>query len=156
MIVVVFLVASYVVHRLFNPYDEVRTVIRGIPPDTDFLCLIAETSEGPEVMLWSHHKVFPFTMHPNHDITSFLSEDKHTHRAHVRWIGSARLGVLRRIKAGKWFLSWYDPPRSELHGRSFLFGGGSWEGDLREASEEQSVTKKMLQAMGVDETLKGN
>jgi hypothetical protein len=154
--IAVCLSVAYAAYRFFNPYDEVSVTVRGIPPDTYFLCLIAEGTSGPEVMYWSGSKVTPFTTHPDKDLRSFDRGNSHEdrHRYTVIWVGSVRVGVLRRTKAGEWFVSWYKSPKSNLKGRSFLFGGGSWEADLRDADDVEPVSKNQLRAMGMDYALK--
>jgi hypothetical protein len=139
----------YAVYLYFNPYDEVTTIISGIPPDTTRLCVVADKPGGPEVMLWSLNKVFPFTMHPDKCVVSLVDREQSTHQARVRWVNSGRIGVLRRTKSGKWFLAWFDPPKSNLKGRSLLFGGGTWLADIGDADEEQPVPDEKVRAMGM-------
>jgi hypothetical protein len=139
--------------RCYCPYDEVQIAITGTPTDTDFLCLVADKPSGAEAMLWSLKKVLPFTMHPDKCTVSFVYNEDRVIRRPVRWVSSDRVGVLRRTKDRKWFISWYDPPKSNLKGRWFLFGRGSWEVDLRDADEVQPVNEDTLRAMGMDYSL---
>lgn len=143
--------AGYAVRLFFAPYQEVSTTVTGIPQGTTFLCLVAD---GPEPMRWSMFKVFPFSMHPDSSTASFLRADAPpVHSARVLWIQAKRVGVLRRTKERQWFVHWFDGPKAVLAGRSFVWGGGTWEADLREADEVRPVTEGELRAMGIQRSL---
>lgn len=148
------LVLAYCLYLYFNPYDEVNVSVRDIPPGSTFLCFIAEKPQGAAVMPWLLSKVGPFTMHPKNCVVSFLAKDQFQFHAKVRWISSSRVGVLRRTKENKWFVAWFDEPKSQLKNRCLLFGGGEWAASLQEADEVQPLTEEQLKALGMDSSLK--
>src|SRR4051794_9127024 len=51
--------------RCFFPDDEVAVSITDIPGDTDFLCVLADTPEGPKALRWSIYMVIPSSLHPD-------------------------------------------------------------------------------------------
>jgi hypothetical protein len=148
MLIVGLLCAAYGGYRIFNPYDEVAADIQGIPPNTGFVCLLADTDNGPQAMDWSLAKVFPFSMHPDGCTVSLLLDGKTSHRANVRWISSERVGVLRRTANRKWIVSWFRPPKSQPKNRSLLFGGGTVTIDLADADNDQQMAADQLRALG--------
>jgi hypothetical protein len=108
-------------------------------------------------MPWSLRKVLPFTMHPDRCIVSEVNHfqnEETEHEASVRWIHSSRVGVLRRTKERKWFVAWFDAPKSRLQERSLLFGGGEWSIRLQDADKVEPVTEEQLRAMGMSYSLK--
>ena len=153
VLIVVCIAVFYGGYRLFNPYDEVATDIRGIPPNTDFVCLIAETDDGQQAMEWSLAKVLPFSMHPDGCTVSSLLDGETSHRAKVRWVFSQRIGVLCRTSDRQWNVSWFDSPKSQPKNRSFLFGGGSITIDVSNADNTQSITADQLRTLGMDYSL---
>ena len=153
VVVVVCIAVVYGGCRLFNPYNEVTTDIRGIPPNTDFVCLVAETDDGPQAMEWSLAKVFPFSMHPDDCTVSSLLVGESNHHANVRWIFSERIGVLCRTNDREWIVSWFAPPKGQPRDRSFLFGGGSVTIDLSNADTTQAMTADQLRALGMNYSL---
>ena len=127
------LVVLYVGYRLFHPYNEVVTDIRGIPPSTTFICVVADTEDGPQAMEWSLSKLLPFSMHPDGCTVSYVREAETTRHEKVRWIESHRVGVLHENTDGEWHIAWFEPANSAVADRSVLFGGGSIEIDISDA-----------------------
>ena len=153
VVVALGLLVFYCVYLAFHPYDEVEIVIRGLPADTKFVCLIADRPGGPVVMLWSLSKVFPFTMHPDACTVSDISGGGTTRRAALRWINSKRVGVLRKAETGTWFVALYNGPKTELGNRSLLFGQGSWAGDWPDADNVQQWSGAELRPLGFEYSL---
>jgi hypothetical protein len=146
---------AYRLYLYFNPYDEVTVSVSDVPPGTKFLCLVADTPQGAVAMPWLLRKAGPFTMHPDRCVVSyFYNEDKPHFRAEVQWISSSRVGVLRRTKEDKWFVAWFDEPKSHLQNRSLLLGGGEWAVSLNEADKVQPLTQEQLRALGMASSLK--
>jgi hypothetical protein len=147
---------AYLAYLRLYPYSRVEVRLGGIPAGTTFLCLVADRPGRPVPMHWWLTKLFPFTMHPDHSGKSTsirYADDPARFRADVEWVRSARVGVLRRTK-GRWFIAWFGPPKGEVRGRSFLFGGGAWEADLRDADEEGPVSEASLRALGMSYSLR--
>jgi hypothetical protein len=93
-------------------------------------------------------------MHPGDCTVSYVSPDyTNPFRAKVRWVKAARVGVLLRSKEHSWRIIWFGAPRSDVHGGSWVFGGGDWTVSLRERDEEQDVPLEMRRLMGLDHTL---
>jgi hypothetical protein len=141
---------------LFNPSDEVSITIRDIPPDADFVCVVADCAQGPVAMGWYHSKVFPTSTHP--DRCSISGKfvwwgDPTCQQAHVRWVSSARVGVLRRTKGRGWCVDWFEAPKSGVKERSLFLGGGVWEVSLRDADAQEPLIEDQLRALGMDYSL---
>ena len=152
-LVLIVLALTYCGCRFFHPYDEVVTHIEGIPSDTTFVCLVADSKHGPNVMEWSLAKVFPFSMHPDRCTVSSLYTGETARHAKVLWIDSKRIGVLHRTTEGKWKIAWFQPPRAEVRHRSFLFGGGSVMLDVSSADANEPMTVEQLRLLGMDYSL---
>ncbi|MDB4265419.1 hypothetical protein N9891_01575 [bacterium] len=153
LVSIALLLLVYGGYRLFNPYDDVAIKIEGIPPDTTFVCLVADSENRSKTMEWSLAKVLPFSMHPDNCIVSSLDSGETTLRAKVRWIDSKRVGVLRKTTKGEWNIAWFGVARSEPRHRSFLFGGGSVTLDVSRAVSHESMTVAQLRSFGMDYSL---
>jgi len=156
MFVVVFFVVVYGGYSFFNPYDEVTIDIYGIPKNTNFVCLIADTENGTRAMEWSLSKVIPHSMHPDGCGASRLTgaNKTKTHRA-VRWISSDRVGILCRADQ-KWIAFWFDSPKCQPANRSYLFGGGSITIDISDADNNAPMDDNQLRDIGMNDELKND
>lgn len=140
---------AYLGYRFMDPYDRVAVDIGGVPPNTEWLCLIAETNEEPRVMDWYLTKVFPFTMHPAGSVVSLLRDSERQHSAKVKWVHSQRVGVLYRSTGGDWTIAWFGSAGMRLADRSWLLGGGSVALRIQDADSKEAVAASRLEALGV-------
>jgi hypothetical protein len=143
-------------YRFFNPYDEVATEIEGIPSDTVFVCLVADSEDGLKALPWSLAKVIPFSMHPDNCTVSSTGQGESKHRAKVRWINANRIGVLRKTAAGEWRVAWFEMAKAKPKHRSFLLGGGLTTLDVSQADGNESMTVEQLHSLGMDKSLTHN
>jgi hypothetical protein len=136
------------VYRLLNPSDRVVVSLVNFDPSTRLFCLLADTSDGPRAMWWSHDKVVPFEMHPNEDIHSrvFDGEGRQAVRK-VSWRLGSRYGVLIRDRSDRWLLLWFSPKK--VHLRWFwLIGGGKAFIDLQDKDRAEPASEQLLDAVG--------
>ncbi len=138
----------YWLYLLFNPYDEVRVGIHGLPPDTRVACLVAKNSTGETVMPWSAQKVFPFEMHPDNCTISEVLPGESELNASVRWVASNQIGILRRDAGGKWFVAWFNRSKSSPDGRWLFIGGGHFDGNWPDAREVEQWSKEKVRSLG--------
>ena len=155
-----FIFALYVVfciERAENPYDEVKIEVLGMPPNTSFICLVADSDSGPKSMKWSLAPMFgKGSMHPDGCSVSFIENRKTTFRANVLWTSSKRIGVLIKTTDGEWNVLWFRPMKTELKGRLLLFGGGSVVIDVSSADETQPMSSEQLKKLGMNYSLTYN
>jgi hypothetical protein len=144
----------YAAYLYFTPYSEVAVKAHGLPADSIFACLVADTADGPKVMLWSMKYLGPFTMHPDRcTVSTYFARDS-IDEAKVRWVQTNRVGVLSQARGGNWSIAWFDAVKSNVRGKSLLFGGGFWEGDVRDSNERQGLSPEQLRSLGMDYQLK--
>lgn len=141
------LLAAYGIYRFFHPYNDVGVVVRNLPPDTTFACLLADSPTERTAMPVSRSKLFPFTIDPFHggDVT----QGQTTYDETVRWISAPQVGVLRETAGGVWEAGWYQSPKSDLTSRPFLllFGQGTWHVDWNDADSVQPISAAELQRL---------
>lgn len=116
-----------VIHNFFDPSDWVEVHLEQIPSNVDAIYVIVLDREG---------KCFPLKWYLS-EAGSLLADPKivgeqwywtvrgSERRGDIQWVAAASVGVLARLKSGKWVLWWLKP--EWIHGPSpsrYLLGGG--------------------------------
>src|SRR5262249_10334252 len=148
-LVVACVLPLYLAYLFFHPYNEVTAALQNVPPDTEGLCLLADTSDGPVALRWSLHKLIPFSMHPAKAGLHRLEPGEGRCEFRVRGGSWRRVGVVRGVPSGGWRVAWFGPPKTGPAGRSWLLGGGTWVADLDDADEEEPFPKERLRVAGL-------
>jgi hypothetical protein len=137
-------------YRSLKPADEVLVAVSNIDASTVLLCLIVDTPAGPEAMLWSLHKVGPFSMHPNGgSVSEFNARSQGRRRTYpVLWREGTRYGVLTRDEDGRWRVFWFRPDEVHLRGRYWILGGGEASIVLPAVGLAEPASKEFLDRVG--------
>lgn len=122
-------IAGFFVYRLASPPNRVQVVIRNLPADTYFACLVADSGETRQSMEWSIRSMYfePFTMHPARGAYSYTTKRDIGAQfdAFVNWREGTRYGLAMRGKDLRWRVVWYEAREVRVSGRWPVLGGGS-------------------------------
>jgi hypothetical protein len=141
--------AGVLTYRWLNPPDRVEVNVGKFPPSTRLFCLLADGSDGPQAMWWSHDKVGPHDIHPKDGSHTELDEWERM-RAHrrVMWRAGRRYGVLTRDHDDRWRVTWLEPDEVGL--RWHLLGGGEASIELPGKDRGETASEGLLDAVGFD------
>jgi hypothetical protein len=139
----------YFLNGFFNPRDEVAITIRGVPPNTRKLCIVAKTSNGLVPMDWYVSKVFTFPIHPAEcTVSVYFPEASAEFKARVRWISSEEAGVAFKNTDGDWSISWFEAANARPAWAWWFVGGGEWSAHISEADREETLSKEQVKCLG--------
>jgi hypothetical protein len=145
--------AALSTYRALAPADRVLIIVRPIPPETRFVCFVAETEQGPQPLLWSLHKVGPFEMHPADGGVSDYRPDDPVRRdafyAPVQWREALRYGLVTGDLNGRWRVRWLSREELHIRGRSWLLGGGEGQIDLTETPDAEVASEGFWDRIGL-------
>jgi hypothetical protein len=138
--------------RELNPADRVAVSIQNVSADVRFICLIAETNQGPEAMNWYVGVITPSaTMHPGRCSRSIrVANEGSTFNANVQWKQATRFGVLTQNEHDEWKLYWFTPEEMHLTGRRCLIGGGTSRIVVPNPAFAEEVLPELLERVGLD------
>jgi hypothetical protein len=137
--VILLLGLCFVVRRWQTPPDHMVVTVKNNDPSVTFICLLAETTAGPEALLYSWHYAYDMGVqrfHPN-QFPGTPNGNYHTMdgvgspaKLHVSWRAADRYGVLTWDGADDWCVWWFGREEVPVQGSSWLFGGGQVTIDL--------------------------
>ncbi len=150
-IVLLFVVAglamgSLKVYLFFSPADRVAVSVHGLPPNTRWLCLIAETATEPVALGWYRTKVYPFVVSPPGSTLGRFEKDPFVDW--VQWRNGQRYGVLTRTLDREWKVWWFDVPDVPLRGRLWILGGGRVELQLTHGRRPETPRDAFIRRLG--------
>jgi hypothetical protein len=139
----------YILHgcyRLHVPSDVVHARVENVQPNVDFLCVVADSDEGPQPLHWYMTHLFGrFTMHSSaHNVTfagsgggtpSIVSHD-------VRWVSAKRYGVLTREHGHVWRLYWFSTDEAKER-------NGTWTAVLPDKDKGETPSGEFLKQIGI-------
>lgn len=126
------------IYVFFHPRNQVDVTVLNIPDTTEDVFFIVETDDGIEKMNWYACKLIPFEIEAT-DSEGIVDKP---FRTAVFWKWGRRYGVLQRMADYSWQVDWYDPGDVAFIGRSWLFGQGAVNFDLRKGKTEQFSTER--------------
>jgi hypothetical protein len=138
--------------RELVPPDRVAVSINNVSADVRFICLIAETNQGPEAMNWYVGVITPSAaMHPRDCSVSIrVANEGGTLNANFQWKESTRFVVLTRNDQDEWKVSWFTPDEVNLTGRRWLFGGGTSRIVMPNPAAAEAVSDEFLEHVDLD------
>jgi hypothetical protein len=156
----VVLAVALFAYSALAPASRVLIVVRHVPPDTRFVCLVAETPQGPLPLPWSLWKVGPFEMHPADCIVSMHQPGDSMHQpgdpvrgdnfcGPVHWHDADRYGLVTGDQQGRWRVRWLRREDLHVRGRSWLLGGGEGTIDLSGAPEAEVAADEFWDGIGL-------
>jgi hypothetical protein len=138
--------------RELIPADRVAVSIQNVSADVRFICLIAETNQGPEAMNWYVGVITPSAaMHPRRCSRSIrVANEGSTFNANVQWKEATRFGVLTRNDHDEWRVYWFTPEEVNLTGRRWLIGGGNSRIVMPNPRAAEAASDEFLECVGLD------
>ena len=140
----------YAWYLVFNPREVVETRYQNVPSNADFVCLVYDSPNGPQIMDWAIHKIVYDRMSPfNASMSDGQTIDVFTNEVYWTPNASKRVGVLCRTGPSSWHIYWFNTSKAQPAGRTIVFGGGAILFDFQNADQVRPVSQADQQRLGL-------